>query len=66
MLHRWITGIFGGVFVVAALAIPFAADIAARPSAMIGFLFILGLGLDAVIAALRNRRSLIERIGPLP
>lgn len=64
-LHRWITGTFGGVFVAAALALLIVADIG-RPAAMVGFLLILGVGLDVVVAALRNRRSLIERIGPLP
>jgi uncharacterized membrane protein YdcZ (DUF606 family) len=64
--QRWVTGLFGGFLVVVAVVIVVSFGAGNRALAWIAVLVLAGLGIDAVIGALRNRRSVLERIGPLP
>lgn len=63
---RWVTGLFGIFLSGVAIAILLVAD---RP---LGFGVIAAavgvgvLGVDALVCAFRNRRSLVSRVGPLP
>jgi len=63
---RWVTAAFGLLFVGIAMAIVYTS----ASDYPIGALFtaaVIGLlGLDALIIAARNRRSILSRIGPLP
>jgi len=65
-LHRIVTASFGAFFVAVALLILAAAWAATPIEAAIAALIIGGLGADAIIGAVRDRRSLLSRIGPLP
>jgi hypothetical protein len=56
----------GMLFVGVAVYVAVSADDPAEPLLMAAVLLIGGLGLDAVVAALRNKESLLARIGPLP
>lgn len=64
--RRKVEAAFGAFFVALAIAILATSD---RPiplgaiaaAAIVGF-----LGLDAIVGAVRGRRSLLSRIGPLP
>ncbi len=64
--HRWITGAFGALFVGLGAAIVVLAADGNRLGAYLAALVIGGLGVDAIISAVRRRRSLLSRIGPLP
>ncbi len=64
--ERWVTAAVGILFVGIAIAIVYwsAADHplgASATAAVVG-----GLGLDALVSAVRSRRSILSRIGPLP
>lgn len=64
--HRWVTAVFGG-FLLAIAAV--VAVVVERPYSIGVVVCLTGLvllGADAVISAARDRRSLLERIGPLP
>jgi threonine/homoserine/homoserine lactone efflux protein len=63
---RWITAAFGLMFVGIAIAILYtsASD---QPIGAFATATLVGwLGVDALVSAARNRRSLLSRIGPLP
>ena len=62
--HRVVTGLAGLLFSGIALAIVYVAERTAGPLIAAGVLG--GLGLDAVLASVRGKRSLLSRIGPLP
>ncbi|MFZ1623210.1 MAG: hypothetical protein WAU48_00280 [Gammaproteobacteria bacterium] len=47
-----------------ALAIFVVSDVSLE--SLIAAVLIGGLGLDAIVSALRNKKSLLARIGPLP
>ena len=64
MTMRIVTAAIGLLFVVAAVVILFVADGSVKT--WIGAGVVGGLGLDALVSALRDRRSLLARIGPLP
>ncbi len=65
--ERYVGAACGVLFIAVAVVIFFIAPDAPHPFwARIAALVIGALGLEAVIAALRNRRSLASRIGPLP
>jgi hypothetical protein len=66
LTHRWITGLFGAFLIVTALVIVLLFDGFSRAGPFIGALCCAALGGDAVVGALRNRVSILERIGPLP
>lgn len=56
----------GVLLILAAIAIVVVADPGTGVGALVAALVLAGLGLDAVHAAARGRRSLLSRIGPLP
>ncbi len=58
------TCVFGTLFVAVALAIFVISE--SSWGALIAGALVGGLGLDAIISALRNKKSLLARIGPLP
>ncbi|MEP7328637.1 MAG: hypothetical protein ABI777_05455 [Betaproteobacteria bacterium] len=63
-MYRTVTGAFGTFFVILAVAIIAISEMA--PGVAIAA-FLLGvLGIDAIVAALRGKKSLLSRIGPLP
>lgn len=62
--HRVVTGLAGLLFFGIALAIVFVTERTAGPLVAAGVLGVLGL--DAVVASVRGKRSLLSRIGPLP
>lgn len=57
---------FGLGLVAVAIAIVVYADPGVGLGAWVAAALVGGLGLEAVIAAARGRRSLLSRIGPLP
>ena len=59
-----VTFAFGTLFVACAVAIFIVSELS--PGVWIAGIVIGGLGLDAIISALRSRKSLLARIGPLP
>jgi hypothetical protein len=63
---RIVTGCIGALFVALAIAIVAVVERPMGPGALIAALVIGLLGIDALINAVRNRRSLLSRIGPLP
>ncbi len=64
-LDRFIALFFGLVFCGIALAIVLLAQpLSTGP--VIAAVVLGGLGLDAVVSAVRGTRSLLSRIGPLP
>ncbi len=64
-LDRFIALFFGFVFCGIALAIVLLAQpLSTGP--VIAAVVLGGLGLDAVVSAVRGTRSLLSRIGPLP
>jgi len=64
MGNRLVTGGFGLLLIVLAVAIAIVSD-AGWPG-RVAALVVGGLGIEALYSAARNRRSLISRIGPLP
>jgi uncharacterized membrane protein YczE len=56
----------GALFVALAIAIVAVVERPMGLGALIAALVIGLLGIDALINAVRNRRSLLSRIGPLP
>jgi uncharacterized membrane protein HdeD (DUF308 family) len=63
---RWVTAAFGVLFIglaVAIVALP-SIEMSIGPIVIAALLSVLGV--DAVHGALRDRRSLLSRIGPLP
>lgn len=58
------TGAFGVLFVALALAILAISELSLR--SVIAGVLVGGLGVDAIVSALRNKKSLLARIGPLP
>lgn len=63
---RWVDVAIGLLLVGCSIASVVASADDLRPGAVIAALVIGGLGLDALVSALRRRRSLVSRIGPLP
>lgn len=57
---------FGVFFIIVAILLAFAADASNAFGVIVCVIAVGGLGVDAVISAWRQRRSLLERIGPLP
>lgn len=64
--NRVVTAVFGAFFVALAVAILVMVDRSMIVGAVIAALIVGGLGVDALVSAARNRRSLMSRIGPLP
>ena len=62
--YRTVACAFGVLFLALALTIVVVSDISL--GTVIAAAVIGGLGLDAIVSALRNRKSLLARIGPLP
>jgi hypothetical protein len=65
-LDRWVAAAIGAVFIAVALFILVSSLDAPDLGALLAVVVIGGLGLEAVISAVRNRRCLLSRIGPLP
>ncbi len=61
---RTVACVFGVFFMALALAIFVVSDVSLE--SLIAAVLIGGLGLDAIVSALRNKKSLLARIGPLP
>ena len=66
MTHRVVTAIFGVFLILLAIGIVLAADASMPVGAVVAALAVGVLGVDACVSAVRSRRSLLERIGPLP
>ncbi|MFQ4139866.1 hypothetical protein PGN35_026485 [Nodosilinea sp. PGN35] len=64
--YRWVTAGFGLVFVALAIAILLTADSQRKLGSAVAAVIVGGLGGDAIVSAVRDRRSLLSRIGPLP
>ena len=62
--YRIVTAVFGLFFVVLAVAIVVVSDHTVGP--LLAAAVISVLGIDAIASALRNKPSLLSRIGPLP
>jgi uncharacterized membrane protein YdbT with pleckstrin-like domain len=64
--HRIVTAMFGVFFVLLAIGILVWADESMFIGAVIAALVVGLLGIDGCVSAFRGKRSLLERIGPLP
>lgn len=64
--ERWAAAAIGVLFVAIAIAIPIASSGPLGLAAWFTAGLIAGLGLEAIVSAVRNRRCLLSRIGPLP
>jgi len=62
--YRTVTCAFGVFFMALALAIFAVSDVSLE--SLIATVLVGGLGLDAIVSALRDKKSLLARIGPLP
>jgi len=62
--YRIVNAVFGLFFVVLAVAIVVVSDRTVGP--LLAAAVISVLGIDAIASALRNKPSLLSRIGPLP
>ncbi len=62
--YRLVTAALGLLFVAAALAILVVSDRTAGP--VLAAVIVGLLGVDAIASAIRKKRSLLSRIGPLP
>lgn len=65
-LDRWVCAGVGLLFVGLAAAIAISSDGSAGGWVYAAAAVIAALGAEALVAAVRNRRSLLSRIGPLP
>lgn len=65
-LDRWVAAAIGTLFIAIALFILVSSADAPGLGALLAAAVIGGLGLEAVISAVRNRRCVLSRIGPLP
>jgi hypothetical protein len=63
---RIVTGCMGALFVALAIAIIAVVDRPIGMGALVAAIVIGLLGIDALISAVRAKRSLLSRIGPLP
>lgn len=57
---------FGLLFIGIGVAIVVLAEPRTRPGSFLAAVLLAALGLDQVVASVRERASLLERIGPLP
>jgi hypothetical protein len=64
--ERWAAAAIGALFIAVAVSIPIASAGPLGLAAWFAVGLIAGLGLEAVVSAVRNRRCLLSRIGPLP
>lgn len=64
MAHRWVTGVFGVFLLAMAFAIVVFSDRSAGP--LVATAVVAGLGLDALVSSIRNKPSLLSRMGPFP
>jgi hypothetical protein len=64
--ERWAAAAIGALFIAVAISIPIASSGPLGLAAWFAVGLIAGLGLEAVVSAVRNRRCLLSRIGPLP
>jgi len=64
--QRSVTAVFGVFFILLAIGILVSADSSMLVGAVIAALAVGLLGIDACVSAYRGKRSLAERIGPLP
>ena len=64
--ERWATAAVGLLFVGVALAIAYWAAAEYTFGAIAAAVLVGGLGVDALVSAVRGRRSILSRIGPLP
>ncbi len=64
--RRIVSAAFGILFLTIAIVLVFLIDASNPIGSVIAVLVIGALGLDSLLAAIRPRVSLIERIGPLP
>ena len=64
--QRVVTAAFGAFFILLAIAIVVLAERAMLIGALIAALAVGLLGIDACVSAVRRKRSLLQRIGPLP
>ena len=63
---RVATAAFGVCLVIVAIVILVSVDRPIGVGALVAALVVGGLGVDACVSAVRNTRSMLERIGPLP
>ncbi len=63
---RIVTACMGALFVALAIAIVVVVDRPTSPGALVAASIIASLGIDALLSAVRGKRSLLSRIGPLP
>lgn len=64
--HRRVTAAFGIFLMAVALLIVAVSEPSNRLPGLLVALVLAALGVDALLSALRGRRSLVSRIGPLP
>lgn len=64
--RRKVDAAFGAFFVALAIAILAASSWPPPAGALLAASLVGLLGLDAIVGAVRGRRSLLSRIGPLP
>lgn len=61
-----VTAMFGLFFILIAIGIILSVEGSMFLGAVVAALAVGLLGVDACISAIRNKRSMLERIGPLP
>lgn len=65
-LSRTADAIFGTVFLIVGIVILLTAWQSTTLGAVIAAVLVGGLGVEAIVSAVRGKGSLISRIGPLP
>lgn len=64
--RRIVDLLFGILFVILAAAIVMLSDRTTLAGSIAAALVVGGLGIEAMFSAVRGKRSLVSRIGPLP
>ncbi len=64
--RRLVGVLFGAFFFALGLLIVVTSTVSTRVPAIAVAVVVGGLGLDLIISAMRGKRSLLSRIGPLP
>jgi len=64
--RRTVDLLFGVFFIVLSIVILMSSRESTLIGAVVVAIVVCGLGVDAVVSAVRNKQSFLSRIGPLP
>ena len=66
MTRRIVAAVFGVIFIALAVLLLMSVERPIGIGTLFASLVVGSLGVDGCLSAFRNKRSLVERIGPLP